>query len=81
MGNVEIAPLIPGANTVVGGTVVTSVPINIGLSGAGSLKLTWLQGTLLQATNIAGPWSTNGAGSPYVIAPTNSQMYFKLLEN
>jgi len=81
VGNVQTAPLIPGASTVVGGTVVTPVPINIAPSGAGSLTLTWSQGTLLQATNIAGPWSTNAAGSPYVIAPTNSQMYFKLLEN
>jgi hypothetical protein len=80
VGNVQIASLIPGASTVVGGTGVTSVPINIALS-AGSLTLTWSQGTLLQATNIAGPWSTNAAGSPYQVAPTNSQMYFKLLEN
>ncbi len=80
-GMVESTPIIPGASTVVGSAVVTSVPINIARSGAGSLTLTWSQGTLLQTTNLAGPWSTNTGGSPYVVAPTNSQMYFKLLEN
>jgi hypothetical protein len=45
----------------------------------GSLTLTWSQGTLVQTTNLAGPWTTNAATSPYVIAPTNSHMYFKVL--
>jgi len=45
----------------------------------GSLTLTWSQGTLLQATNLAGPWTTNTtAGSPYTVAPTNAQMFFKI---
>jgi hypothetical protein len=44
----------------------------------GSLTLSWSQGTLLQTTNLAGPWTTNSTGSPYTVAPTNAQMFFKV---
>jgi hypothetical protein len=48
----------------------------------GSLTISWPQGTLLQATNLAGPWTTNtSAISPYTATPTNSQMYFKAKVN
>jgi hypothetical protein len=47
---------------------------------AGSLQLTWPQGTLLQTTNLLSPWVTNSiATSPWPITPSNSQMYFKVL--
>jgi hypothetical protein len=47
---------------------------------ADTLKLTWSQGTLLQATNLLGPWITDAAASsPYTVAPTNAQLYFKVL--
>ncbi len=42
------------------------------------LQLNWSQGTLLQATNIAGPWVTNPATPPYVVTPTNGQMFFRV---
>jgi len=61
--------------------VVAPVPIGIARSGSGNLTLTWAQGTLLQATNLAVPWTTNTVGSPYSVAPTNFQLYFKVLEN
>jgi hypothetical protein len=48
-------------------------------SGAGSNTLYWSQGTLLQSTNVAGPWSTNTAASPYSVKTTNSMMFFKVL--
>jgi hypothetical protein len=47
----------------------------------GSLTLTWSSGTLLQATNLTGPWTTNSTPSPAKIQATNSQMYFKVLVN
>jgi hypothetical protein len=62
-------------------TAVTPVTINIVQSSPGSLTLMWPQGKLLQSTKLAGPWTTNTAASPHTVAPTNSQMYFKLLEN
>ncbi len=61
----------------------TSPPVELNLAPAalGGLTLTWPQGTLLQSTDIAGPWTTNTAPSPYTILPTNSQLYFKVLLN
>jgi hypothetical protein len=62
-------------------SVVPNVSLNLAPAGAGQLNLTWSQGILLQSTNLAGPWATNTANSPYTIVPSNSQMYFKVLVN
>jgi len=44
-----------------------------------TLQLSWSQGTLLQATNLAGPWTTNPSPSPFTITPSSGpQMFFKL---
>ena len=41
--------------------------------------LTWTYGTLLQATNLAGPWTTNTASRPYTVIISNApSMFFKL---
>jgi hypothetical protein len=47
------------------------------------LTLSWPNGgALLEAASVAGPWTTNmTASSPCSIAPTNSQMFFKVLSN
>ena len=43
-----------------------------------SLILTWPAGsTLLQATNLLGPWTTNINTSPYTVTPAGPQMFFK----
>jgi len=47
-------------------------------SPRGSVTLSWSQGTLLQATNVTGPWTTNASTSPYTTAATNAQMFFKV---
>lgn len=53
-------------------------PITIGEVG-GNIQLQWTGGTLLQATNILGPWITNTtATSPYTLSPTNPQEYFRI---
>ena len=63
-----------GSITVVG----NSVTLGFGYS-AHSLTLSWSSGSLLQATNLAGPWVTNTtATSPFVVSPTNSQEFFKV---
>jgi hypothetical protein len=41
--------------------------------------LNWTAGTLLEATNVSGPWVTNLAVSPYTVVPTNTQMFYRLL--
>jgi len=50
-----------------------------GIQPSGSnLRITWPYGTLLQATNIAGPWTTNAATSPYLTAPTAPNLFFRV---
>lgn len=44
----------------------------------GSLRLQWAQGTLLEATNVTGPWTTNTAVSPYTVSPTAPQKFYRL---
>jgi hypothetical protein len=45
-----------------------------------TLQLSWSQGTLLQATNLTGPWGTNLSPSPFTIKPSGGpQMFYKLL--
>jgi hypothetical protein len=58
------------------------IVINIGNSEStpGSLTLSWSAGTLLEATNLLGPWVTNTAPSPYTVAPTNSHEFFKVVQ-
>ena len=41
--------------------------------------LNWVAGTLLESTNLAGPWVTNPAVSPYTVSPTNTQKFYRLL--
>ena len=62
-------------------TNVPTVRLSIAPDGAGKLTLTWLRGTLLQSTNLAGPWITNTATSFCSFGPTDSQMYFKVKLN
>jgi Concanavalin A-like lectin/glucanases superfamily len=64
------------------GTTALPVMLNFTPTGSGgSLYLTWSEGTLLQSTNVAGPWTTDNSTSPYIVAPTNSQMFFKVRVN
>jgi len=65
-----------GSITVIG-NAPPPVTINFSVSG-GNMTLTWSQGTLLEATNVYGPWVTNGAPSPYSIIPVGPQKFFKV---
>jgi hypothetical protein len=31
------------------------------------------------STNVAGPWVTNNAASPYTVSPTNARMFYRIL--
>jgi hypothetical protein len=50
-------------------------------AGGGQYELTWGgPGTLLEATNLNGPWTTNAAAvSPFPVSPTGSNMFFWLV--
>jgi hypothetical protein len=47
-------------------------------AAAGTFVLTWPQGTLLETTNLAGPWVTNTTTSPCTVSPTNAHMYYRV---
>jgi hypothetical protein len=53
------------------------IPGPHGGNTGGSLVLTWSAGNLLEATNLAGPWTTNTSTSPYTNAMTNAELFFK----
>ena len=40
------------------------------------LSLSWAQGTLMQSTDLAGPWTTNSAPSPLAVIPAGTRMMF-----
>lgn len=56
-------------------TPIQPTKINIQQSGT-NLVLNW-SGVLLQATNVAGPWTTNNATSPYIIPLNQPQMFYR----
>ncbi len=57
---------------------VSPVLINIVPTGNGGVTLSWPVGSLLQSTNVTGPWTTNSALSPYTTPATNSRMFFRI---
>jgi hypothetical protein len=75
--------------TIANGKVYVGTSSNLGVwgptdvlyirTGGPNPLLSWAAGTLLEATNLAGPWVTNSAVSPYTVAPTNTQMFYRLL--
>jgi hypothetical protein len=44
------------------------------------LQLQWTTGVLLQATNIAGPWTTNLIATPpsYSVSATAPEMFYRV---
>jgi hypothetical protein len=72
------------ATTGSGSITVTSGPagsVTLGSSFNGSnLTLTWPgNGVLLEATNVAGPWTTNAsASSPFMVTPSGPQKFFRI---
>jgi hypothetical protein len=75
--------------TIANGKVYVGTSSNLGVWGltgflyiqyaAPNLVLNWASGTLLEATSLSGPWTTNTAASPYTVAPTNTQTFYRLL--
>jgi hypothetical protein len=72
--------------TAAGQSVTSSVvrltinpPLQLMVSQRGAnLILSWPQGTLLQATNAMGPWTTNNAESPFTNLPAQSLMFYRV---
>jgi hypothetical protein len=55
-----------------------AVPLTFQALPGGQFQLSWSQGTLLEATDLRGPWTTNTASSPLTITPTGPQKFFRL---
>jgi hypothetical protein len=62
--------------SLVGPPAVTLSISNVGPNNV----VTWnpAQGTLLEATNLAGPWNTNLATSPYTVPATNAATFYRV---
>jgi hypothetical protein len=59
---------------------VSPPPVSLLATVNGSnLQLTWPMGTLLEATNVAGPWTTNPASSPYFAALMGPAKFYRVL--
>jgi alpha-L-fucosidase len=80
--NLNIQENLPsGGNGNINALVVRVLPslwLNCQLVAGGQLQLQWSQGTLLQATNLNGPWLTNNTASPFYLTPTGSQEFFRV---
>ena len=60
---------------------IRPVPVFVGppVLNGNKLVLTWAGGSLLQATNVTGPWTPTGATAPYTnIISAAPQMFFRL---
>jgi len=54
-------------------------PVTLYIARSGlSLQLTWSNGTLLEANAVTGPWTTNSATSPYLVAPAGNQRFYRV---
>jgi hypothetical protein len=80
--NVNIQENLPsGGSGNINALVVRSLPsmvLNCQPAAGGLLQLQWAQGTLLEATNLSGPWVTNTAAPPYYLTPAGGQKYYRV---
>lgn len=58
--------------------VAPSVYLTVTPAAGGNITLSWPQGTLLQSTNVTGPWVTNSASSPYTTPAAGSGMFYRV---
>jgi hypothetical protein len=59
-------------------TTVSNISLSYGVTN-NSMTLTWLEGSLQTATNLAGPWAPLSDTSPATISTTNACQFFRLV--
>ncbi len=63
-------------------SAATGIFYDITLTNAisgGNVNLNWIgNGKLLEATNLAGPWTTNSSSSPATITPAEPQKFYRI---
>jgi hypothetical protein len=58
---------------------VNGQPVSLTIQRSGdNVMLTWPRGTLLQADQVTGPWTTNNASSPYTLPPAGSGKFYRV---
>lgn len=55
-----------------------AVTLHAQMIAGGQLRLEWSQGTLLESTNVTGPWTSVQTSSPYTFTPTGPQMFYQV---
>ena len=69
----QVATLYRAASGLFYGITMTSV------WNGSSLMLSWPgNGRLLESTNLLGPWTTNGAGSPVTVVPSQPGRFYRV---
>jgi hypothetical protein len=53
------------------------VTFNIKPISGGQIEVQWSQGTLTEATNLLGPWSSNSSSSPLILTPSEPQTFYR----
>ena len=57
-----------------------ALSVNVSIQQVGTkIVLSWPTGTLLEATNVTGPWVTNNATSPYTNTPTGLRKFYRVI--
>ena len=59
-------------------TPAVSVSVSVQQIG-GNVVLSWPKGTLLEASEVTGPYTTNSAASPYTNAPTAPRKFYRVI--
>lgn len=57
---------------------LTPPPLAVQVINGNQVVLTWTWGTLMQATNLLGPWTPVQVTSPYTNNPTAPQQFFRI---
>ena len=82
-GKATVSATVGGVTASSASITVTSTAVTLGIAASGTnVVLSWPSGTLVEATNLLGPWITNSAAvSPFTVAATNTSEFFKILLN
>jgi P pilus assembly chaperone PapD len=76
---VNLSVLNGGDGAIELGAATLANPPTLQLSRSGpSLLLTWPTGTLLEATNVTGPWVMTTNTSPLTVTPSEPQMFYRV---
>lgn len=78
--------LLTGGNGMTTAAIVREAPATLPTVSiqpvGGDLQISWTYGTLLQATDLAGPWTTVEAASPFTVTPAANvpQVFYRVLK-